>query len=170
MQFISDLFSQYASQHKGLDIPQDFTKLALQGMKQLNATTKENVIYALCKGLGTQRPDGSDSYFPTSRMPMGHCSISCTSSLLSLESMYVCIHVVSFHDQNMPYILLACNTCLQVHSSEDYLGWLQTMYVLFGTKWSKLFCGPLQSVESTEQESSVATGAFNPLQYVTLET
>ena len=99
-----------------------------------------------------------------------YCSISCTSSLLSLESMYVCIHVVSFHDQNMPYILLACNTCLQVHSSEDYLGWLQTMYVLFGTKWSKLFCGPLQSVESTEQESSVATGAFNPLQYVTLET
>ena len=37
------------------------------------------------------------------------------------------------------------------------------MYVLFGTKWSKLFCGPLESVESTEQGSSDHSGAFNPL-------
>lgn len=38
------------------------------GMKHLEST---NVLYELAKGLGTMHPDGSDSYFPTSRMPMG---------------------------------------------------------------------------------------------------
>ena len=40
---------------------------------------------------------------------------------------------------------------------------LQSMYVLFGTKWPKLFCGPLWSVESTEQCSSSAQVALDPL-------
>lgn len=37
------------------------------------------------------------------------------------------------------------------------------MYVLFGTKWSKLFCGPLRNVESTEQGSSAAQKTLDPL-------
>ena len=41
--------------------------------------------------------------------------------------------------------------------------WLKTMYCLFGTKWSKLHCDPLCSVESTEQGCSERTKGFNPL-------
>ena len=38
------------------------------------------------------------------------------------------------------------------------------MYILFGTKWSKLFCGPLMSVvDSTEQGESVVADRFDPL-------
>lgn len=40
---------------------------------------------------------------------------------------------------------------------------MQSMYVLFGTKWSKLFCGPLWSVEATEQGSSSASNSLDPL-------
>ena len=40
---------------------------------------------------------------------------------------------------------------------------MQLMYVLFGSKWSNLFCGPLWSVESTEQGSSSAYIALGPL-------
>ena len=38
-----------------------------------------------------------------------------------------------------------------MQSCDDYRGWLQSMYILFGTKWSKLFCGPLWSNEQTGQ-------------------
>ena len=40
-------------------------------MKHLQDAGRLNVIYDLVKGFGTKRPDGSDSYFPTKRMPMG---------------------------------------------------------------------------------------------------
>ena len=93
LQFIGDLFSQYASQHKGLDVPKDFVKLALLGMEQLSATGKKNTIYALCKGLGTQRPDGSDSYFPTSRMPMGLLQ-HIVQFFVAKPGEHVCIHVL----------------------------------------------------------------------------
>lgn len=34
---------------------------------------------------------------------------------------------------------------MQVHCPDDYRAWLQSMYTLFGTKWAKLYCGPLLS-------------------------
>lgn len=51
--------------------------------------------------------------------------------------------------------------------TDDYQDWLQTMYIMFGTKWSKLFCGPLTSVEGTEQsQQSAVERAFNPLKVI----
>lgn len=48
---------------------------------------------------------------------------------------------------------------IKVHCSQDYRLWLQTMYSLFGTKWIKLFAGPMlghapimQSTLLTESE------------------
>ena len=61
----------YASEHYGLDLPPDFVQLVLAAMKHLQDAGRLNVIYDLAKGFGTKRPDGSDSYFPTKRMPMG---------------------------------------------------------------------------------------------------
>lgn len=50
-----------------------------------------------------------------------------------------------------------CDT-IQVPCPEDYLQWLQSMYALFGTKWSKLHCGPMNSFEPTEQGGRVWGG------------
>ena len=71
LQFLSDALGICVSKNTDLDIPQDFLDLALKGMIQLQENGKHNVIYDLCKGLGTPRPDGDDSHFPTKRMPMG---------------------------------------------------------------------------------------------------
>ena len=69
--FVVDLISHVALHQYGVDIPDDFLTLALRGMQRLESVGKSNIIYGLCKGLGTIRPDGSDSYFPMSRMPFG---------------------------------------------------------------------------------------------------
>ena len=71
LQLGCDVFNHVASCQYGISVPDDFIRHALSCMKQLAAVGKPNVIYGLCKGLGTIRPGGSDSYFPTSRMPMG---------------------------------------------------------------------------------------------------
>ena len=34
---------------------------------------------------------------------------------------------------------------LKVTCPPDYRAWQQTMYVLFGTKWAKIFAGPMWS-------------------------
>ena len=51
-----------------MDLPSDFVLLSILGMRHLERAGK---IYELTKGLGVMRPDGTDSCFPTSRMPMG---------------------------------------------------------------------------------------------------
>ena len=70
MQFLSEAFCTYCAQND-LSTEQDFVKLAFKAMMKLKEEGKHNVVYDLCKGLGTCRPDGTDSYFPTKRMPMG---------------------------------------------------------------------------------------------------
>ena len=68
----SDMVSYVSSKSFGLDIPDDFLRLALTGMHKLASEGRSNVIYGLCKGFGTSRPDKPDEcYFPVSRMPMG---------------------------------------------------------------------------------------------------
>ena len=52
-------------------VPKDFIDLSIRAMKKLQESGRSNVLYELSLGLGTLRPDGSDSCFPTSRMPMG---------------------------------------------------------------------------------------------------
>lgn len=71
LSIISDLLCTYASKHYEIDIPSDFVSLSLHAMKHLECTGKLNLVYELAKGLGTMRPDGSDSYFPLKRMPGG---------------------------------------------------------------------------------------------------
>ena len=71
LELISDVFSSHASRCYGLSVPTDFLKLSLCGMQCLKDAGILNVTYSLAKGLGISRPDGSDSLFPTSRMPMG---------------------------------------------------------------------------------------------------
>ena len=71
LQLISQWLTNHASEVYGLSIPSDFIVLTLAAMKHLQDAGRLNVIYDLVKGFGTKCPDGSDSYFPTKRMPMG---------------------------------------------------------------------------------------------------
>ena len=69
--FLSETFSIFAESHSDLTIPSNYLHLSLEGMKRLKESKRVNVLYELAKGLGIVRPDGSDSVFPTRRMPMG---------------------------------------------------------------------------------------------------
>ena len=71
LRVISEMFCLYAANHYSLVVPSDYLALSLQGMKQLEVAGRHNVLYQLARGLGNMHPDGSDSVFPTSRMPMG---------------------------------------------------------------------------------------------------
>ena len=71
LQLLNDLFVHYAKEQYSLHVPSDFIELTLRGMVQLKDRGRHDVIYGLSKGLGTTRPDKSDSLFPTTRMPIG---------------------------------------------------------------------------------------------------
>ncbi len=68
---VSDLLSHIADKQHSVSVPKDFVPLLLKGMAHLNRKNKPNLIYDFCRGLGSLRPDGSDSLIPTSRMPFG---------------------------------------------------------------------------------------------------
>ena len=58
-------------------MPDDFLELSVSAMNQTRSSGWSNVLYSLAKGLGTERPDGSDSCFPSRRMPMGLIEYAC---------------------------------------------------------------------------------------------
>lgn len=54
-----------------IHVPEDYLIYSAQAMNQLSISGRSNVLYKLSKGIGTMRPDNSDSCFPCKRMPMG---------------------------------------------------------------------------------------------------
>ena len=54
----------------------------------------------------------------------------------------------------------------QVICTDDYHDWLQSMYVLFGTKLFKMLCGPMWSQDPTSQDSVVSNTHSNDPQKV----
>ncbi len=54
-------------------------------------------------------------------------------------------------------------TFMQVNCPKEYDDWLQSMYVLFGSKFSKIFCGPMWSVISTSQGAGNLATDQDPL-------
>lgn len=61
-----------------------------------------------------------------------------------------------------------CLLVFQIKCPLDYRLWLETMYILFGSKWSKIFCGPMWShapimqAEVTVQGSTAPINTMNP--------
>ena len=55
---------------------------------------------------------------------------------------------------------------MKIRCPDDYRQWLVSMFSLFGTKWVKLFCGPMFKVEATNQGDSTYTSPdlMDPLQ------
>jgi len=67
---LSQLFELYVSSCY-LHVPEDFLIHAVNAMLQLKHNRWWNVLYNLAKGIGTLKEDGSESRFPSKRMPMG---------------------------------------------------------------------------------------------------
>ena len=68
---MSHQFSSLLKDEYHLNIPQDYLELSVQAMLHLKQCDRSNILYSLAKGLGTLKPDGSDSKFPAKRMPAG---------------------------------------------------------------------------------------------------
>jgi hypothetical protein len=175
IQFLSDMISRFAERHLDVSVPSDYLHLSLKGMKKLKQSKCINVLYELSKGLGITRPDGSDSTFPTKRMPMRllQYMVSFFNSGAGQVSNYSPIPRPSYY-YSREYQATICVKCLCVHSRnlvlgfmlEDYRSWLQTMYVLFGSKCIKLFCGPMWSSEPTEQGSASVDNCRDPVRFI----
>ena len=64
---ISQMSCQFSSILKDeyrLNVPQYYLELSVQAMLHLKECDRSNILYSLAKGLGTLRPDGSDSKIP----------------------------------------------------------------------------------------------------------
>lgn len=68
---MSTMFSQHCNDSLELAVPIDFLELSISAMKRLKQNQRSNVVYNFVKGVGTERPDKTDSKFPVLRMPMG---------------------------------------------------------------------------------------------------
>lgn len=71
MEVLSKLFSVYMLNSFCINVPEDFISYAANAMSELRLDQHTNILYNLAKGIGTLRPDSSDSRFPIKRMPMG---------------------------------------------------------------------------------------------------
>ena len=75
LRFVSEVFAAYCLR-QNVTVPEDFLQVSVKGMTQLQIAKRSNILYALAKGLGTQRSDGSDSLFPCKQVVAGlleHC-------------------------------------------------------------------------------------------------
>lgn len=98
LHILSTLYSEFvSSQEHPATVPTDFLELAFSAMCHLRDCGRSNIIYLMAKGLGTMRPDKSDSQFPAKRMPFGliehaanffsaHSVITVQCSLISKQS------------------------------------------------------------------------------------
>ena len=70
LQVLSKLFTSYLSATSSVLVPDDFLCHAAAAIVQLHQGGRTNVLYNLAKGMGTLRPDKTDSRFPIKQMPM----------------------------------------------------------------------------------------------------
>lgn len=159
LSFISNLFERYCRYTRGLIIPENFLELSLSAMEKLNAAGRTNVVYNLVKSIGTKRPGSEESCLPVSRMPMGlleHCvNFFSSSTVQRVINLYLVQVTVP---NSTLFMYFQC--------PDDYRQWLVSMFSLFGTKFVKMFNGPMWKVEQTMQSGSVTfstLGVHDPM-------
>lgn len=134
---ISILYS--SSQQHPSSVPADFLELAFNALCHLHDCGRSDILYLMAKGLGTMRRDESDSLLPAKRMPIGLNEYA--ANFFTAHS----IQQVCLGDKYIRVLCVATCHSFQIKCPSDYRLWLQTMYVLFGSKWAKIFCGPMWS-------------------------
>ena len=152
----ANMISHIGSSSYDLSIPDDFLSLALKAMQKVTSEGRSNVIYGLCKGLGTSRPnDPNETYFPSLRMPMGLLEYM-VNFFITARGNVVCLSIVCLW-------MFVITIHIQLKCPSDYSEWLQSMYSQFGSKWCKLHRGPGWSYEATEQGARPTTKGLDPL-------
>lgn len=53
---------------------------------------------------------------------------------------------------------------LQINCPDDYRQWLVSMFSLFGTKFIKLYSGPMWRIETTSQDHQVSSSNKSPVE------
>ena len=158
MSLLCQFFTHHCVTAHDVDVPNDFLRLSVCAMQNLVAQGKLNVLYELAKGFGTMRPDQLDTCFPMMRMPFGMIEYMAAFFNSTPGSKVRC---------NKPVTHYTIIILLQVFCPTEYEDWLQTMYVLFGTKFAKIFCGPMWSCDVTNQSmDTVLTDVRDPLQVI----
>jgi hypothetical protein len=137
LKVLSHLFAHILAQHyEAPQMPEDFLELVASAVQHTRRCGRTNVIYNLTKALGTMRGDGSDSLLPARRMPTG---------LIEYAAAF-----------------FATSSIQKISCPPDYRMWLQSQYILFGSKFAKFFGGPMWSVESIMQSKETNPGTRAP--------
>ena len=143
---LSQLFSHFAQQSSNLFVPNDFLALAYKAMCELRASGRSNVVYSLSS---TKRPGGSDTLLPTKECLWG--SVAIFLLLPDWNRYYWQYTIIHAHIHTLTHththILITQVKCL-----DDYRTWLSSMFSMFGTKWVKLFSGPMWNYNSPIQD------------------
>lgn len=130
LQLLTQLYEEVAIQDFSKDlkwfVPKNYEKLSLHGMQNLQSKGKSNTIFHLCKSIGEVRPDGSTTRMPIMRMPFGLIAYNCE--------------------------FFSRDDVTNLHASEDYIQWMETMYAHFGNKWACLHNGPMWSYDKDEND------------------
>lgn len=84
--FLGEVFSKIAKRDE-IDVPPDYLLLSLNAMKQLVCAGRSNIVYGLSKGLGTLRPNKSDSVFPSKSLITGLVEYSVNFLTLAMLKM-----------------------------------------------------------------------------------
>ena len=158
---ISEHFKSFCNSHSSVVPPDDFLSLAVSAMEHLHSCERSNVVYKLVKVLGTMRDDQSDSLLPTKRMPMGlieHCVNFFGSSSVQEVYILLCLYTAFY-----AYTCTYTHECMQIHCPDDYRQWLVSMFSLFGTKFLKLYSGPMWRVETTCQDQNAPLASKVPV-------
>ena len=92
---LSKLFSEFLG--RDIHVPEDYLVYTAQAMNQLSICGRSNVLYKLSKGIGTMRPDNSDSCFPCKRMPMGMLEYMADFFASTVVQQVHCVHSVFSH-------------------------------------------------------------------------
>ena len=69
--FLRTFSDLHVANLEGVSVPSDYLEYSIKAMKHLKESGRTNVLYLLARSLATPRRDGTDSKFPTTRMPMG---------------------------------------------------------------------------------------------------
>ena len=71
IEHICTLFKDYCRTHTELNVPNNYIKLSVRAMENLKDAGHCNVVYSLCKAVGTKQDNGSDTLLSCKQMPMG---------------------------------------------------------------------------------------------------
>eukprot|EP00112_Aurelia_sp_Birch-Aquarium-sp1_P015505 Seg3441.2 transcript_id=Seg3441.2/GoldUCD/mRNA.D3Y31 product="hypothetical protein" protein_id=Seg3441.2/GoldUCD/D3Y31 len=114
---LDELYAKVAKTSGITSNPRDFASLSISAMLELQGANKPNLVYQWVKCI--LRRTGASALLPVNRMPFG---------LLQYQMEF-----------------FSCTNISQIHESEDYRKWLDTMEAEFGGRFLKLFRGPMWS-------------------------